>query len=597
MTDNRKEIPSQYQWDTTAIYPDIAAFNADFDTARERIASFSRHEKTMTASAKGLYEMFCDLYATERIILKLHQYAARNFDVDTTDNQNQALEGRVTDLFRSFGQAIFFVNPAILKLGKRKLDAWRREYPPLCEYDRAIEDVLRYRKHTLDPKSEQLLSTVNLCLSTHEDIFSLFTDADMRFGKIRGEGGVMTELTNSNFVPLEMSADRRVRQAAFRRLYHTYGQYRNTVAGLLNGFVREKTTIAKIRNFPNSLEASVFSDEVDSSIYNNLIDTVNAELPVLYDYYDLKREMLGLSKLHLYDIYTPMMTDTDRSFTYEQAVDTVLDTVSVFGDEYRSVLEAGLRQKRWVDVYPGRGKRGGAYSSGCYDTEPYILLNFEGRLDDVSTLAHEAGHSMHSYFSRQNNPFQTSEYTIFVAEVASTVNELLLSRKLLRNASSVPEKLSILNQQMETFKGTLFRQTMFAEFEKTVHALSEQGEMLTADLLCEQYYNLVKRYFGPNVVCDREIECEWMRIPHFYYNFYVYKYATCISAACSIVRRIETEGEAYVQRYLDFLKCGGSRSPLDSLRVAQIDLTDPAVVRDAVSMFASTIAEFRRIRS
>ncbi len=596
MTDIRNEIPDKYKWDTTVIYPDMEAFQADFQLAEEKIAAFGAYEKTMTRSPQDLYAMFEALYAVQRIILKLYEYTERNYDVDTSVNRWQALDGKVVDLLRRFGQAAFFVNPAILKLGKKKLDEWRASYPALNDYARAIDDILRCKAHTLNPESEKLLSDVNLCMGSHSDIYGVFKDADLRYGNIRGEDGKMMQLTDSNYVSCLMSRDRRVRQAAFRTLYKTYDQFRNTFAGILNGFVREKTTNAKIRNFPTSLDASVFDDEVDSKIYNNLIETVNRNLPVLYDYYDLKREELQVPHLHLYDVYTPMVADAEREYTYEEAEKTVLDALSVFGAEYHGILEEGLTEKGWVDVYPNRGKRGGAYSAGCYDTEPYILLNFEGKLDDVSTLAHEAGHSMHSYYSRHNNPFQTSEYTIFVAEVASTVNELVLSRKLLRQAESVPEKLSILNQLMETYKGTLYRQTMFAEFEKTIHALSEQGELLTADLLCERYYDLVKRYFGPRVVCDKQIACEWMRIPHFYYNFYVYKYATCISAASSIVHRIEEEGQAYVEKYLEFLKCGGSRSPLDSLKVAGIDLTQPAVIEDAISMFADTIAQFRALR-
>ena len=330
-------------------------------------------------------------------------------------------------------------------------------------------------------------------------------------------------------------------------------------------------------------------------IYNNLCETVSKNLAPLYDYYALKKKALGVPKLHLYDIYTPLISSCDRKYTYEEAVDIVLDAIKIFGEEYHSTLSSGLKEKGWVDVYPNTGKRGGAYSSGCYDTEPYILLNYTDMLDDVSTLAHEAGHSMHSYFSAKANTPQESNYTIFVAEVASTVNELILFRKLLRETDNRDEKLYILNQLMETYKGTLYRQTMFAEFEKEMHALCEAGETLTKDLLCKRYYELVCRYFGKDVVCDKQIACEWMRIPHFYYNFYVYKYATCISAASSIVKKIEEQGEAYVEKYLDFLKCGGSRSPLDSLLVADIDLTKPEVIENAIADFADAVEQFRKL--
>ena len=339
----------------------------------------------------------------------------------------------------------------------------------------------------------------------------------------------------------------------------------------------------------------MFADEVTPDIYHNLIATVNKNLSVLFDYYAIKREVLGLQKLHLYDVYAPLIGDCTRKYSFEEAVEEVLETVKVFGTEYHDTLEKGIKEQKWVDVYPSQGKRGGAYSSGTYDTQPYILLNYTDTLDDVSTLAHEAGHSMHSYFSHKSNTPQQADYTIFVAEVASTVNELLFAHRKLRESDSREEKLSVLNQLMETYKGTLFRQTMFAEFEEKFHTLVASGKTLTQELLNKEYYKLVKRYFGKDVACDKQIAMEWMRIPHFYRYFYVYKYATCISAASAIVKRIETEGDAYVSKYIDFLSCGGSKSPLDSLRVAGIDLTQPAVIEDAIADFGAAVAEFRKI--
>ena len=364
---------------------------------------------------------------------------------------------------------------------------------------------------------------------------------------------------------------------------------------MLNIFIKQQSTFARVRGYASSLDASTFEDEVTPEIYNNLIDTVSKNLPVLFEYYELKRRMLGLKNLHMYDIYPPLVAEFDKLYSYDEAVEQVLDTVAVFGEEYHSTLSRGLLTDRWVDVYPTENKRGGAYSAGSYDTDPHILLNFNGKIDDISTLAHEAGHSMHSYMSRKYNDYHVSDYKIFVAEVASTVNELLLTNKKLRESQDDTEKLSLLNHQMETFKGTLFRQTMFAEFEKLLYELVEQGVPLTKELISERYYETVKKYFGPRVVCDKPIAYEWMRIPHFYYNFYVYKYATCISASASIVKRIEDEGEAYIPQYIEFLKCGGSRSPLDSLRVAGIDMTSPAVVEDAVAFFADTLTQFREL--
>ena len=392
-----------------------------------------------------------------------------------------------------------------------------------------------------------------------------------------------------------MSGDRRVRQAAFRCLYKTYEQFGNTYATMYNSRVKERCTLAKIRGFKDSITASTFSDEVTPVIYNNLIASVHTGLPTLYEYYELKRRVLGVEKLHMYDLYAPLIGSLDRKYTYEEAVEEVLKTVEIYGEEYSENLKAGLTEKGWVDVYPTRGKRGGAFSSGCPGTEPYILLNYNGTFDNVSTLAHEAGHSMHTWFSTNYNEPHNSNYTIFVAEVASTVNELLMAHRKLRECKSDDEKLYILNELMETYKGTLYRQTMFAEFERDMHALSEKGEPLTAELLNKRYYKLVKKYFGPDVVCDKQIAYEWMRIPHFYTCFYVYKYATCISAASAIVKRIETEGKDYVNKYIDFLKCGGSKSPLESLLVAGIDMTDPSVVNGAIEDFASCVKQFNEI--
>jgi oligoendopeptidase F len=595
MTTDRAGIPAKYKWDLSAIYPNEADFAADFAETEKLIAEYPKHEKTMLAGPEHLAAAFADHFAIDRKIGKLYEYAGRNFDVDTSVNSWQAQAAKVIDLNSRFAAASYFVSPYLLKLDAKKLEQWYKEYPELEKYRRTIEIELRRKPYTLSDESEKLLAGMSRGLDTHEGIYSILTDCDMQFGKIRGEDGKPVELTDSTYVKFLMSTNRRVRRAAFTKLYKGYGQFGNTIATIINGFVKEKSTIAKLRGYENSLQASTFSDEVTPEIYNNLIDTVNRHLDVLFDYYELKRQVLGLPKLHMYDVYTPLIADYDRNYTYEEAVDEVLGAVLVFGDEYYNTLKTGVTEKGWIDVYPSKGKRGGAYSGGSYDTEPYILLNFNGKFDDVSTLAHEAGHSMHSYYSRKNNEFHLSNYTIFVAEVASTVNELILAGKKLRESANDMEKLSVLNHIMETYKGTLFRQTMFAEFEKEIYSLVESGEPLTRELLCDKYYAMVKKYFGAHVAVDRQISMEWMRIPHFYYNFYVYKYATCISAASSVVRKINEQGGEYIGKYIDFLKSGGSKSPLESLKVAGIDMTQPEVVEDAVAVFADTVKQFREI--
>ena len=591
----RKDIPAKYKWDLSVIYADEKAFWADYAKAEKLIKEFPKHEKTMTKSTEGLYNVLradCDI---EAIIEKLWSYASLNFSVDSANNAFQALNGKVRSLAIQAGAAGWFVSPRLLSLDTEVVEGWFREYPALETFRRTIHSIMRTKPHMLSDECEQLVSRLQDGFGTHSEIRSIFANSDLRFGKIRNEEGKLVELTDTNYVPFLMSSDRRVRQAAFKKLYTTYAQFGNTFATTFNAMVRERGTLARVRGYKNSITASTFRDEVTPEIYNNLINSVHTGLPALYDYYELKREVLGVGKLHLYDVYAPLIGELERVYSYEEAVEEVLKTVEIYGDEYYNALKEGLLEKGWVDVYPSRGKRGGAFSAGTPVTEPYILLNYTETLDDVSTLAHEAGHSMHSWFSTHYNEPHNSNYTIFVAEVASTVNELLLFHRKLRECTDDAEKLYILNQLMETYKGTLYRQTMFAEFERDMHALSEKGTPLTADLVNKHYYKLVKKYFGKNVAVDKQIAMEWMRIPHFYTSFYVYKYATCISAASAIVKRIESEGAAYVNQYIDFLKCGGSKSPLDSLLVAGIDMRDPSVVNGAIEDFKSAVEEFRAI--
>lgn len=595
MTDVRADIPAKYKWDLSAIYKSTDDFDADCDKAKKMIEDFPRHAETMTKSPEALLEALEDEVALERILEKLYCYAALNSDLDKSDNFYLALSGRVQNLLCDASSASFFMSPKILSISKKTTEKWFEECPKLLEYKRTIEGVQRYRPHTLSDECEKLLADLSPTTYTHSDIRSVFANAELKFGSIKDEDKKKVELTEATYVLRLMSEDRNVRRAAFKKLYETYDGFGNTFSALMNACVKENTTLAKVRGYKDSITASTFRDEVTPDIYNNLIETVGDNMDVLFKYYDIKRKVLGLPKLHMYDVYTPLISSCTKEYDFEEAVAEVLDTVKIFGSEYHDTLENGIKNESWIDVYPTKGKRGGAYSSGCYDTQPYILLNYTGKLDDVSTLAHEAGHSMHTYFSNKANTPQESGYTIFVAEVASTVNELLFCHRKLRESTSNEEKLAIMNQIMETYKGTLYRQTMFAEFERSMHALCEAGETLTKDLLCDVYYKIIKKYFGNHVVCDKEIALEWMRIPHFYSCFYVYKYATCISAASSIVHKIETEGEAYIEKYLNFLRCGGSKSPLESLKVAGIDMTKPEVVRDAIADFGATVDAFEKL--
>ncbi len=592
---DRSTIDKRYKWDLSQIYANAEAFEKDMRLCEGMIKDIAKMEKTMLRSSADLLATLRAESEIGRIIERLWQYAFLGFSVDTSDNAAQALTGRVRNLSVSAGNAAWFIDPYIQRLDDRTAEAWLAEQKGLASYKRRIEKTRRAAEHTLSDECEKLMSRLEDYRGTAGEVRGLFANADLKFGRIKNEDGKSVELTDTNYVPFLMSADRRVRQSAFRTLYKTYESFANTFAALYNGHVKEETTLAGIRKFKNSLTASTFADEVTPEIYNNLIKTVNSGLEPLYEYYELKRRVLGVDKLHMYDVYAPLIGEMDKTYTYDEAVAEVIETVKIFGDEYYSTLKGGLTERGWVDVYPTKGKRGGAFSSGCSETEPYILLNYTDKFDDVSTLAHEAGHSMHTYFSVKYNEPHNSQYRIFVAEVASTVNELLLAHRKLKSSKSDTEKLYILNELMETYKGTLYRQTMFAEFERDMHALVEGGQPLTAEVICSKYKRLVRRYFGKDVACDRQIAYEWMRIPHFYSSFYVYKYSTCISAASAIVKRIENEGEEYVKQYIEFLKCGDSRSPVESLLVCGIDMTDPEVIRSAIDDFAAAVKEFGEI--
>ena len=595
MTKERKDIEARYKWDLSVIYPTETDFYADYAKAEKAIKSFGKYQDTMCESSKDLYNTLKSLTDIEALIDKLFHYASLNFSVETSNNSYQSLNAKVRNLAISAGTATWFVEPYMLRIPEETMESWLSENKKLVTFRRMIEKTMRRKNHTLSDECEKLMAKMENCIGAPNEVRNIFVNSDMRFGKIKDETGASVELTDASYASYLMSNDRKVRKAAFTTLYKTYEQFGNTFGTMMNAMVKENATLAKVQNFEDALTASTFKDEVTPEIYNNLINSVNCSLSVLYDYYSLKKEVLGLKELHLYDVYASLVGELDRKYPYEEAVEEVLETVKIYGNEYYEALREGLTEKGWVDVYPCRGKRGGAFSSGGPSTEPYILMNYTGTFDNVGTLAHEAGHSMHTWFSTHYNKPHNAGYTIFVAEVASTVNELLLMHRKLNASESDDEKLYILDQIMETYKGTLYRQTMFAEFEKDIHELCEKGEPLTAELLNAKYYELVSRYFGNDVVCDPQIAYEWMRIPHFYMNFYVYKYATCISAASAIVKRIETEGASYVKKYIDFLKCGDSCSPLESLLVAEIDMTDPGVVSGAIEDFSSAISQFRAI--
>ena len=591
---NRAEIEEKYKWDLSLIYKNEAEFNQDFNEIAKKIKSFSKYEKIMDNSAKNFYNTIKEYYSITRLLEKLSVYTHLLFDQDTGNNKNQSLQGKVNNLYDKLNKVSYFVTPTILKKDYKEIEKYYEEEPKLKEYEISLKQEFRYKEHILSDTEEKLLSSISKILNNNYNTYELLKDSDLKFDNIHDEEGREVELTCSNYSVYIESKNREVREEAFKTLYKTYKQFSNTFASTIYGNIKENTTIAKIRKYPSTINWCLYTDEVDISVYNNLINSVNNNLDILFKYYDLKKDILKLDKIHLYDIYTPIVKEYDKKYPFEEAKDTVLQALTVLGDDYVKILKEGI-DKRWIDVYPTKNKRTGGYSSGCYDTEPYILLNYQDKYNDMSTLAHEAGHSMHSYYTRHNNPYQYGDYSIFVAEVASTVNELLLAKYLLRTSTNKKEKLFILDNLMTLFKSTIYRQTMFAEFEKNIYEDAENDIPLTADYLSEKYYDLNKKYFGNNVIIDEEIKYEWTRIPHFYYNFYVYKYATGLSAACHIVNDILSKKPNAVENYKKFLSAGRTKTPLESLKLANVDLTNKDVVESAIKMFDNTIEEFKEL--
>lgn len=588
----RDEVSNDYKWDLTKIYKTDEEWNKDYQKLESEIIKIKDYTNFIESS-ENLYNFLTFNEKLERLLNKLYYYAHLNFDVDTLNDKYQEMNQKVIDMLDYFNELTSFVIPTFLKIDYSKIQQYINELPSLKEYEFTLEQIYREKEHTLDEEKEHMLALLGKNLSNPGSTFEALTDSDLTFGNITVDGKEV-ELTESNYGKYISSFDRNIRKTVFERLFTTYSNFKATITSIYNGDIDANISIAKIRNFNSALEASLYSDNIDKSVYENLIKTVHNNLDVLYDYYDLKKKVLNLDELHIYDIYTPMIKVDKQDYSFEEAEYLVLDTISIFGEEYKENALKAFNEK-WIDVYNNKGKRSGAYSSGFYDTAPYMLLNFENRINDVFTLAHELGHSMHTYFSCKNNSYNNSGYKIFVAEVASTVNELLLAKNLLKKSNSKEEKLNILNRLLELFKSTIYRQTMFAEFEKKIYELRERGNVLTSETICKEYYELNKLYFGNNVVVDDLIKYEWERIPHFYYNFYVYKYATGLSAACYIVKNILDNKENAKENYLKFLKSGGSMYPLDELKLAGVDMNKPEVVESAISMFKETIEEFKTL--
>lgn len=590
----RSEQKIENTWDLSKIYASISDYEKDYDVVKKLMADISKYQTHILDSSKSLLELLDLDQKTERIIGKMANYAYRKYDEDLSNVDSQKLVGNFDKLYTEYSQNGSFIVPEILKGDYSLIEKYIKEEEELKEYELLLKRIFRNKPHVLSEKEENILSSMQLIAGEPEKIAGIIRNSELQFQTIKDENGNEVKLTNENFMIYLKSRDRRVRKDAFEALYSSYNKYKETLAETLQGHVMVLSNSSKLRGFSSSKEASLFSNRVNTKVYDNLIKVVHDRMNVVYDYFKLKKEALKLDDFCLYDTYVNLEEGIDKKYTYEEAKKIVLDVVKVFGEDYQKTVQSAF-DNRWIDIYPNKAKRGGAYSSGSYDTLPYILLNFQGEYNDVSTLIHEMGHSMHSYYSNQNNPYLYSGYKIFVAEVASTVNEMLLNYYMLEHASDNKEKRAILSDMMDLFKSTIYRQTMFSEFEDFIFNEFENGNVLTNELLSNKYYELNNLYFGDDVIINDDIKYEWERIPHFYYDFYVYQYATGLSAACYIVKRILNHEENAVSDYLKFLSTGDSMDPIEELKVAGVDMEDEKVINGAIDMFQEIINEYRSL--
>ena len=535
-----------------------------------------------------------DLYAEcmERTY-SVYSYAMMKNDEDTRESEGQELVFRAQSLNTKVSEKISFLEPEILSLPEKTLESCFEKEPGLLAYRVAIRDMVRLKDHSLSKEAERLLASAGEMAQVSVNTFGMLTDADMKFPSVMRDGGEI-QITGGRFVPLQMSSDRDLRREVFEKFYGTYKQFGNTLASLYDGQIRQQIFFARARKYPSTFEAAVAGVDVSSAVCDNLIESVHRGLDKMYRYVRLRKKMLGVDELHMYDVYTPIVKDFEMKVSYEEAKEISLKALAPLGEDYLAVVRRAYRD-RWIDVMENEGKRSGAYSGGVYRVHPYMLLNYNGTLDDVFILVHEMGHSLHTWLSSRNQSFLNADYKIFVAEVASTTNELLLLRYLLDRASSREEKAYLINHLLDSFKGTLYRQTMFEEFERKTNLMAEAGQPLTAAVLSDTYMELNRLYFGPDMVSDDLIAWEWSRIPHFYYNFYVYQYATSFAAAAAISRRILAGEEGAVENYLKFLSAGCTKDPISLLKTAGVDLSTGKVVDEALEVFEDAIRQMEEL--
>ena len=589
--ESRDEIDERYRWDLSSIYADDEAFLAALEEAKGCATNLAAYRGKISQSPEELlaYLQLSDEAGVE--LGKLVNYAQRKLDEDTRKATYQDYSAQVISVYTEVSSATSWFAPELLKLDDAQMEQFFVACPELELYRRALHMVFRQRGHILGDAEEELLARAQDMAMQPEHIFSLFNDADLTFEDAIDAQGETHPVTHGSYVPLMMSDDRVLRKSAYTSLYAAYEQFRNTAAATLGAQAKQLKFYTDARKYPTALEYCLDQNEVPTEVYTNLISCVHEHFAPMHKYVELRKQVLGVDELHFYDLYVPIIEDVDMEFTYEEACDLILEALEPLGEDYLEIVREGL-SKRWIDVYETPGKCSGAYSAGGYGMHPVILMNFQGQLDDVFTLIHEMGHSIHTYLSCKTQPSVYSDYVIFVAEVASTVNEALLTQHLLKTRTDPRERAYILNHFLEQFKGTLYRQTMFAEFELAFNEIAARGEGITAEALGEIYRELNASYYGPDIVVDDQIAVEWARIPHFYYQYYVYQYATGFSAAIALSNRILKEGASAVADYLGFLSGGSSKTPIELLKGAGVDMTTPEPTAQALAYFDELVDEF-----
>jgi oligoendopeptidase F len=591
----RADIPETDKWDLARLFADVSKWQEDFAWLQHEYPKSEQWKGRVRESAQTLGGLLEFEKTLEQKMERVYHYASLQVAEDSTNNEYLARIGQVQNLLTRMSEASAFVVPEILAIDDERFAKFMDD-PALKDWRIKLQKIRRMKPHVLSVPEERLLALSNVALSGYDDTFSQLTDVDMKFGILVDETGRERPLTQSSFSSFLVKRNPDLRKRAFHQFYAEFRDHQYTLAASLAYSVKADVFHARARHYPTALEAALFPDDVPVTVYEGLIKSVRANLKPLFRYFDLRRRVLGLDELHHCDTYVPLVPDIETSFSFDQAIETVLNALGPLGKEYVDVLAEGLRSRRWCDRYENKGKRSGAFSSGSYGAPPYILMNYKQDVfADVYTLAHEAGHSMHSWFSQSSQLFQDYEYPIFLAEVASTFNEELLTHYLLQTTSDPKMRAYIINREIDDLRSTLFRQTMFAEFEKIIHAIEESGDALTLDVFKSEYHKLLETYFAENFVLDPELDLECLRIPHFYHAFYVYKYATGISAAMALSQRVFSGESASVHAYLNFLRSGGSKFPLETLKAAGVDMTTPAPIESTLQLFERRLRELEAL--